>query len=52
MSPAPRSPRINLTTRVSAAFRALAGGLGASAAYAQTKAFYRSGGGAWTRALS
>jgi len=37
---------------VTAAFQAMAGALDGKTAYAKTKAFYRSSGFEWTRALS
>jgi hypothetical protein len=38
--------------RVAEAFRAMAHGADPRTAFAQTKAFYRTGGGDWTRALT
>jgi hypothetical protein len=46
-----KSPGIALRSRVTAAFRKMAQGIAPGAAFARTKMFYRSGGGAWTRAL-
>jgi hypothetical protein len=46
------SLRTTLRRRVTAAFRAMARGLDSRTAYAQTKVFYRSGRGEWTRGLT
>lgn len=47
-----RPPRSTLRMRVAEAFRAMAHGVDPRTAYGQTKAFYRAGGGEWSRALS
>ena len=47
-----RQARSTLRMRVAEAFRAMAHGVDPRTAYGQTKAFYRTGGGKWTRALS
>jgi hypothetical protein len=47
-----KSPRTTLRKRVTNAVRAMARGFDPMTAYARTKMFYRSGGGAWTRALT
>ena len=45
-------PPTTLRMWVTAAFQAMAGALDGKTAYAKTKAFYRSSGFEWTRALS
>lgn len=47
-----RRPRSTPRMRVAEAFRAMAHGADPRTAFAQTKAFYRTGGGDWTRALT
>jgi hypothetical protein len=47
-----RGARSTLRMRVAEAFRAMAHGVDPRTAFGQTKAFYRTGGGEWTRALS
>ena len=53
MTPAKEpAARTALRKHVIAAFQALAGAVDRKTAFAQTKAYYRSCGGAWARALS
>lgn len=47
-----RRPRTTPRMRVAEAFRAMAHGVDPRTAFGQAKAFYRTGGGEWTRALS
>jgi hypothetical protein len=51
-SVAPQARAGSLRTRVAEAFRRVAHGLEAKAAYASTVRFYRSGGWEWTRQLA
>ena len=44
--------QVKLRKRVTAAFEAMMQAIDARAAFSQTKAFYCSGAGEWTRALS
>jgi hypothetical protein len=39
-------------SRVASAFRRFAGGVGAAAAFARSKEFFRTGVGAWVRSLA
>lgn len=50
--PVRKLARIAPSKRVIAAFEILARGVDRRKAFARTKAFYRSGGAAWARALS
>ena len=47
-----RIPRSTPRMHVAEAFRAMAHGADPRTAFARTKAFYRTGGGDWTRALT
>jgi hypothetical protein len=44
--------RRRVRARVASAFRKLAHGVGATAAFAQAKAYFRSSGGMWAHALT